>query len=98
MQQKAGKQGKDDSTAWLVSLEYRNVLEDMAHLVLPLQYVLQSTCSPSAVPERFTNVDACTVNVLLLLTSSQTNLLCSPVFTDDSYSENRAKGLKKACL
>ena len=59
VQQKAGKQGRDDSTTRLVSLEYRNALEGMAHLALPLQYVLQSTCSPSAVPERFTNVDAC---------------------------------------
>ena len=44
---------RSTATVWLVSLEYKSAFQDMAHLALSLQYVLQCTCSPLAVPERF---------------------------------------------
>ena len=68
--------------AWLLSLEYNSVFQDMVHLVLSLQYVLQCTCNPSAVPERF-----CKRGRLSPLTTqfSITYTSQSTVFTNDCY-------------
>jgi len=75
------------ATAWLVSLEYNSAFQDMVHLALSLQYVLQCTYSPSAVPERFCKRGRLSPHLcrlqLSFLSLTQTNL--STVFTNDCY-------------
>ena len=92
---------RNAATVWLVSLEYKSAFQDMAHLALSLQYVLQWACIPSAVPERFCKRRPLSPRMyfcrlqLSFLSPTQTNLLCIHWWL---LLGNRAKGSKKGCL
>ena len=80
----------------LVSLEYNSAFQDTAHLALSLQYILQCTCSPSAVPERFCKRRR--LSPWMYFPHLQLSFLSPTLYSLMTVTWKPSKGSKKACL